>query len=192
MVNSIKRRCLSGFTLVEIMIVIIIFGILAAVAVPKISGSYINKTRYAEAMEICSAIARAQERYAYEHGVFALDLRKLDAGIPTTAVFPGGKYCTWDLTSHGAGIIGFGLSFRPTVDPEGEGLNFSTEHHKIGMDMWIVNGVPKIRRYWWREDRATDRLDGTGKIGGGTFYCVCPEPIPGVTCTIGRGWPGLK
>jgi type IV pilus assembly protein PilE len=54
----------KGFTLIEVMIVVAIVAILAAVAVPSYKNS-IQKTRRAEAKEALARVAAAQERFFF-------------------------------------------------------------------------------------------------------------------------------
>lgn len=54
----------KGFTLIEVMIVVVIVAILAAVAIPSYQDS-IRKTRRADAKEALTRIAALQERYFF-------------------------------------------------------------------------------------------------------------------------------
>ncbi len=56
------RKQQTGFTLIELMIVVAIIGILAAIAVPAY-GQYIAKAKRAEAEVALVALAQAMERY---------------------------------------------------------------------------------------------------------------------------------
>ena len=56
----------NGFTLVELMVVIVIIGILAAVAVPKFQDS-VNKAHATEAVAFVVAIKDAENVYAHEN-----------------------------------------------------------------------------------------------------------------------------
>jgi type IV pilus assembly protein PilE len=60
----------KGFTLIEVMIVVAIVAILAAVAVPSYKNS-IQKTRRAEAKEALTRIAAAQERFFFTNNRYA-------------------------------------------------------------------------------------------------------------------------
>lgn len=60
----------DGFTLIELMIVVAIIGILAAIAIPKYQ-NYVAKSKQAEADEILSAVYTDQILYQSEHGVYA-------------------------------------------------------------------------------------------------------------------------
>lgn len=56
------RRNEKGFTLVELMIVVVIIGILAAIAIPKFS-NMIGKAKTTEAKQTLGSIIRLEESY---------------------------------------------------------------------------------------------------------------------------------
>ena len=60
----------AGFTLIELMIVVIIIGVLAAIAIPAFS-SYIQKSRTSEATTFLAEIKQRQESYRSEFGRYA-------------------------------------------------------------------------------------------------------------------------
>ena len=60
------RRSRKGFTLIELMVVIVIVAVLAAVVVPMLI-SRIEKAKYSEGKAIASQVATAVRAYAAEH-----------------------------------------------------------------------------------------------------------------------------
>lgn len=69
----------KGFTLIEILIVVAILGIIAAIAIPSYT-SFMNKTRRTDAMTILTELAGEQQRYLSENNRYANDLT--DLGYP--------------------------------------------------------------------------------------------------------------
>ena len=59
----------NGFTLVEILIVVVIIGILASLTIPRMTGQS-EKARVAEAIGILSAMKRGEVAYFNEHGAY--------------------------------------------------------------------------------------------------------------------------
>jgi len=82
--NILKSRNFlqkNGFTLIEVVIVVIIAGILASVAIPKYNGA-IEKSRAAEGAYILGILLSAQERYNLEYGTYTSVIGDLDVTIP--------------------------------------------------------------------------------------------------------------
>ncbi len=76
--NNPLRTALSarGFTLVELMIVVAIAAILAAIAYPSYQDS-IRKSRRTEAKTALENVAAEQEKYYYRNNAYTRDLTKL-------------------------------------------------------------------------------------------------------------------
>ncbi|MGA9851557.1 MAG: type II secretion system major pseudopilin GspG [Gammaproteobacteria bacterium] len=63
------RKQLSGFTLIEVMVVVVILGILASIIVPKIMGKP-DEARIVKAKQDISAIQSALEMYKLDNYVY--------------------------------------------------------------------------------------------------------------------------
>lgn len=71
----------TGFSLIELMVVLVIAGVLAAVAYPALT-SYVQRSRRADAVALLSAIVQAQERFRTNQVEYARSLSSL--GITAT------------------------------------------------------------------------------------------------------------
>ncbi len=96
----------KGFTLVELAVVIVIIGVLAAFGVPRFLQS-VERSKAAEAFQYLAAVRSAQERYLSKEGIYATDLTQLDITQTTpkyftvgsiTATTPASGAPTWTLT----------------------------------------------------------------------------------------------
>ena len=67
----------SGFTLIEMMIVVVIVAILAVVVLPSYQ-SYVMKARRTEAKAALTTVAQTLERYATENGILGYTLASLN------------------------------------------------------------------------------------------------------------------
>lgn len=75
----------DGFTLLELLVVVVITGILAAIAVPSLM-SQANKAKQVEAKVTLGTLTRAQQAYFTENSKFADDIDTLGIGVsPETA-----------------------------------------------------------------------------------------------------------
>ncbi|MEI5639128.1 MULTISPECIES: type IV pilin protein [unclassified Pseudoalteromonas] len=77
-----KNKISQGFTLIEVMIVVVIIGILAAVSYPNYT-EYVKRGARADAMTILLDAANKQEQYFVDNRSYATDLS--DIGVPGTS-----------------------------------------------------------------------------------------------------------
>ena len=74
------RKRFYGFSLMEVMIVVVIIGILAALAYPNLE-KYLKRARQTEAKTNLSAIYTAQKIYFTLHQSYAEDINELDLSL---------------------------------------------------------------------------------------------------------------
>jgi len=86
----------QGFTLVELVIVLVVAGVLAAVALPSFLDS-IRKGRRSDAYAAIAAVQQAQERWRSNHAQYTTTLSDLDLGSSSAS-----GYYTIELASSGA------------------------------------------------------------------------------------------
>lgn len=93
-----RRNGRAGFTLVELAVVVVIIGVLAAFGVPRFLQS-VERSKASEAFGYLSAVRSGQERYHAREGTYASSTAALDIQAPTPKYFTVDEPITAGSTS---------------------------------------------------------------------------------------------
>lgn len=88
--NKLRRR-LRGVTLIELMIVVVVLGILAAIAYPNYR-EYVARAKRTEARAALLQIATNQERFYLQNNTYTADLRNLGFPVADNYITDSGSY----------------------------------------------------------------------------------------------------
>ena len=84
--NKIKNGC-KGFTLLELLVVVLIIGILAAVALPQYKLA-VAKSKAAQMLSLVKSFADAEDRFYLVNGRYTYNYDDLDLVLPSTKTAP--------------------------------------------------------------------------------------------------------
>jgi type IV pilus assembly protein PilA len=104
----------KGFTLIELMIVVAIIGILAAIAIPAYQ-DYTIRAQVTEGLNLASAVKAGVSESFANTGVWPADLDGAGGDIATP---PSGKYVTGVTVDDGTIVITFGNQANAAIGTE--------------------------------------------------------------------------
>ncbi len=83
MLSNKAKQGIAGFTLIELMVVVVIIGILSAVGIPMYQ-NYVIRGYRTQAMEVLQEIILAQEQYYNNRVTYTTTMSDLNLGTLTT------------------------------------------------------------------------------------------------------------
>jgi type IV pilus assembly protein PilA len=105
----------KGFTLIELMIVVAIIAILAAIAIPAYQ-NYLVRSQVSEGAVLADGVKTPLAEYYANHGNFPTSTASI--GLPTTAASLGGKYVSGITLTNSKIVATFGKSSSAKISGE--------------------------------------------------------------------------
>ncbi|WP_041522485.1 pilin [Gilvimarinus agarilyticus] len=130
------KKVQQGFTLIELMIVVAIIGILAAVALPAYQ-DYTIRSQVTEGMSLASAAKTAVAETYINRGVAPAD--RTGAGMSATPTDTNGQYVSQVAVANGEITVTFGVNVNANIN--GNTLVLTPYESADGSIAWQCNSA---------------------------------------------------
>ena len=138
--NIFFRKLRFGFTLTEVLIVVIIVGILATLSLPMLVKA-MEKAKLGEAASNLNLIRTGEKIYFLEYAVFTVDINSLNIENPNTDA----KYFDYNIYSGSeyAGGSDLAVDFTARAQRKNDALNpYRTYYYDITKNGSITSNGP--------------------------------------------------
>ncbi len=135
------KKLQQGFTLIELMIVVAIIGILAAIAIPAYQ-DYTIRAQVSEGMSLAAAAKAAVAESFLNRGIPPAD--RLTAGMTATAADTQGKYVASVAVANGRIDVTYGNEANAQITAAGTNLLTLTPYESVDLSVvWRCGNAPQ-------------------------------------------------